>query len=118
MLRYNISENTQHSLDDTLKQIESTSNALKHQINTYKRASYDTIKKRKIYGIQVIQNTITLTETSIMNPAKWRFVELRSATIPTEWPMRYQMIKVFELIALLYVSPFVIYTSMFYKYLG
>ncbi|KAI7852719.1 hypothetical protein BDC45DRAFT_428652, partial [Circinella umbellata] len=97
----NIFENTQHSMDDTLKQIESTSNALKRQINLYKCASYDTIIKRKIYGIQVIQNTITLTETSIMNPAKWRFVEVRSATIPTTWAMRYQMLKVFELIAML-----------------
>ncbi|KAG2228028.1 hypothetical protein INT45_012052 [Circinella minor] len=85
-------------MDDTFKQIESTSNALKHQINLYKYGSYDAIIKRKIYGIQAIQNIITLTETSIMNPAKRRFL----ATIPTEWAMRYQMLKVFELIAMLY----------------
>lgn len=104
LTRSNTTENIQHSMDDTLKQLESTANALKQQINTYKSASYDTIKKQKTYGIQVIQNAITLTETSIMSPTKWRFIELRSATIPVAWAKRHQMIKLFELIATLHVS--------------
>ncbi|KAI8390985.1 uncharacterized protein BYT42DRAFT_628215, partial [Radiomyces spectabilis] len=68
----------------------------------YKSASYHTIQKCKTYGIQVIQNTITLTETSIISPSTWRFIDLRSATIPTNWTKRHQMLKLFVLIATLH----------------
>jgi hypothetical protein len=64
------------------------------------------MKKRKTYDIQVIQNTITLTETSILDPAKWRFIELRSASIPVSWSDRAQVVKVFGLIAALHISLF------------
>ncbi|KAI9316681.1 hypothetical protein BX666DRAFT_1858806 [Dichotomocladium elegans] len=93
-----------HTIDDTIKQLESTSSALKQQINTYKSASYQTLLKRKIYGIQVVQHTITLTETSVIDRKKWRFLEVRSATIPTTWAKRRQWTKVFELIPTLHVS--------------
>ncbi|KAI7890025.1 uncharacterized protein EV154DRAFT_552597 [Mucor mucedo] len=82
--------------------IEATTCGLKQQINSYKSASYQTIKRRKAFGIQVIQDTLTLTETSIIDPTKWRFVEVRSATIPVSWSDRSQIVKLFELVACLH----------------
>ncbi|KAI9006732.1 hypothetical protein CLU79DRAFT_824347 [Phycomyces nitens] len=99
----NLSENVTHSMNDTLEQIESTTASLEQQINIYKSASFETLKKRKSLGIQIIQNTLTLTETSIISPKKWRFVELRSAVIPTSWSSRAQLVKVFELVATLHI---------------
>lgn len=91
-------------MEDTLKQLESTANAMKHEINSYQSASYKTIKRRKIFRIHIIQDTMTLTETSVKDPQRYRFVEIRSAIIPTVWEKRKQWTKVFELIATLYAS--------------
>lgn len=86
-----------------MKQLESTSNALKHEINAYQFASYNTMKRRKIFGVHSIQDKITLTDTSIKDRNTWRFVELRSAVVPTCWAKRKQWTKVFEWTATLYV---------------
>lgn len=90
------------SLNPHLMHSKRRSTATNQQHNT-------TLKQRKIFGIHIIQNTMTLTETSIKNEKRYRFVELRTATVPTTWDKCMNWVKVFELIATLYVSN--IYTS-------
>lgn len=44
--------------------------------NGYQSAAYTTLKRRKIFGIHIIQNTMVLTESSIKDVQRYRFVEI------------------------------------------
>lgn len=77
---------------------------LKLEMLRYKYASFETMKKRQIYGLHLIENKVTLTSTNIINKKKWGFLEIRSAIIPKQWNDRKLFIKIFELLLALKVN--------------
>ncbi|KAI9103133.1 hypothetical protein DFS34DRAFT_646516 [Phlyctochytrium arcticum] len=93
-------EHMAHTLEDTLKLLESCVHSLKTEFLSHKDASFATMTQRKILGVQYIGGKITLTQLSLCPlTQKWKYLELRSAIIPMEWSQRYGWIKVFELVA-------------------
>lgn len=96
-------ENLEHTVDDSLKQIESTTGALKCQILHHLSAKYATLQNVKILGIQCVSDKMTLTSTSLEAEPKYKFLELRSANIPTSWNKRKCWMKVFEMLATIHV---------------
>lgn len=101
---YNRSDNHKHICEDTIKQINNTINCLKLELINYRRASIGTIQKRKTFGIQFINEKMTLSETFLTEEKKWAFILVRTAVIPTTFSKRKQLIKVFELLSKLLVS--------------
>ncbi|KAI8643339.1 hypothetical protein BD408DRAFT_342608 [Parasitella parasitica] len=92
---------TPHTIDDTYKQLKSTSNFLKYIITKYKMGSLKTLMKVQIPCISIIENCFTLCLTTVHNSTKWKFVEARSCTIPTTKAEKKQWVKVLEFFAFL-----------------
>ncbi|KAI7897115.1 uncharacterized protein EV154DRAFT_490493 [Mucor mucedo] len=92
---------TPHSIDDTYKQLKSTSDFMKYIIAKYKVGSLKTLMKIQIPCVSVIENCLTLCLTSVHDNSKWKFVEARTCTIPTTRAEKKQWIKVFEFLAFL-----------------
>jgi hypothetical protein len=57
-------ENIGHTISDTAKQISNTISMLKWFTMENMDAKFSTLKRVKIFGVQAIEKTITLTETS------------------------------------------------------
>ncbi|KAI9478413.1 MAG: hypothetical protein EXX96DRAFT_570806 [Benjaminiella poitrasii] len=91
-------ENVNHSLDDTLKLLAECSNALLHIIKHNKKASIDTMSKKRILGVQVIKQTLTLTKVTLSKSGKWKFIEVRSRRTPTFWELRGFWKSLFEML--------------------
>ncbi|KAI7897121.1 uncharacterized protein EV154DRAFT_580725 [Mucor mucedo] len=76
-------EATPHVVDDTYKQLKSSSDFLKYIITKYKMGSVTTLKKVQVPCVSIVENCLTLCLTTILNSEKWTFVEARSCIIPT-----------------------------------
>ncbi|KAL9559572.1 hypothetical protein MBANPS3_000357 [Mucor bainieri] len=93
--------NTSHIIDDTYKQLKSTSDFLKHLSSKYSMCSMQTLIKIKVPCVTVISNRLTLCLATIQSNSKWRFVEARSCIIPTIAKEKKAWIKAFEFLACL-----------------
>lgn len=67
---YSATENVDHMLEDTLKNLKNASDCLKALISEYKLASFSTFKKLKIFSIHVIQRNMTLVQYSTYSSQK------------------------------------------------
>lgn len=97
-----IQENISHTLEDTLKILVESNGALCYILNHFKNSRMKTALKETTFGVQVIKDTITLSKMNLKEDRLWKFVELRSANIPTNWSDRFNWVKMFELIATLF----------------
>lgn len=97
-------EDVNHTLEDTMKLISECNGALCYVLSQYNKCSFETALKRRTFGIQIIKNTITLSQMSLKKDLMWKFVELRAAHVPTSWDDRFDWMKMFELLATLYPS--------------
>ncbi|KAI7855409.1 hypothetical protein BDC45DRAFT_439245 [Circinella umbellata] len=97
------SENVGPTIEDTVKILECATSSLVHQQSKYKNASIETFKKLRVFSIHVIKNKITLSSTMLCDRYRWNHIELRSATIPSTWTHRLELLKYFELLATLMV---------------
>jgi hypothetical protein len=98
-----LKEHTTHTIEDSLKILECGVAALKKETIHYKNASLETFKKLKVYSVHVIKTQVTLCEMSLSDKDHWKFVEKRSATLPTDWDDRLGLIQYLELLATLFV---------------
>ncbi|KAI9355549.1 hypothetical protein BD770DRAFT_444646 [Pilaira anomala] len=76
--------------------IESSSGLLQENIG---HTLEDTLKLL----VELIKHTITHSKMNLKEDRLWKFVELRSADIPTNWSDRFNWVKMFELIATLFL---------------
>ncbi|KAI9031879.1 hypothetical protein CLU79DRAFT_694050 [Phycomyces nitens] len=90
-----------HTLNDTLKNMKSGSDNLKSFVSNYKKASFNTMKKTRVYTCHIIQNKMTLVRYRIKSASQWQVVECRSASIPLSFSGIVHYTKVFELFAFL-----------------
>lgn len=68
-------------------------------------ASYETLKKFKVFDVQMAERTITLTETSYDNESiKYLSKAVRTTRISIEYEERYNWLRMFELLAYLLVE--------------
>jgi hypothetical protein len=91
------SEDVAHTVDDTVKQIESTTGALKLELMKNLSASFETIKRREVLGVPCIVDKITLTPTSLNDRKVYKVLELRSALIPVRWNEHKKWVNFLEL---------------------
>ncbi|KAG0938528.1 hypothetical protein G6F30_007717 [Rhizopus arrhizus] len=97
-----IKENTAHTIEDSLKILECSVSALRKEVAHYKNASLETFKKLKVYSLQAIKNQVTLSEMSLYVKNYWKFIEKRSAKLPTNWNDRLCFVQYVELLATLF----------------
>ncbi|GAN01524.1 hypothetical protein MAM1_0008d00957 [Mucor ambiguus] len=98
-------EKIDHTISDTAKQISNTISTLKGFTMANMDASFETLRQVKIFGLQAIERTITLTETSYDEEStKYLYKVIRTARIPIEYEERYDWLRVFELLAYLLVE--------------
>lgn len=98
-----VKELVTHSIEDSLKILEYSVSALKNELMQYPNASLETVKKLKVYSLQVIRTNVTLCEMSVHDSGHWKFIEKRSAKIPTNWCDRVCYVQYIELLATLFV---------------
>lgn len=100
---YNNANGSSHALNDTLKNIKAASDNLKSFISNYKQASFNTLKRVRLYTCQIIENKMTLVRYMIKSPSQWQVVECCSASVPLTFSEAIKYTKVFHLFAFLYV---------------
>ncbi|KAI8150122.1 hypothetical protein BJV82DRAFT_10419 [Fennellomyces sp. T-0311] len=96
-----LQEDVVHTIEDSIKSIECATASLQTQAMRYKRASISTFKKLQVFSIHIIKNKMTLSTTMLNDPFTWSRIDLRSATIPTDWDDRICLMQYFELLAAL-----------------
>jgi hypothetical protein len=75
---------------------------LKSDIRSHLDASFVTMRKAEVYGIQSVRNSITLSKTQL-DGAQYGYIyqELRTVEIPTDYNKRHKWLKVMDLMAVL-----------------
>lgn len=68
-----------HTLEDTIKLVIECNGALSYILSQLNRCNFKTALKKSTFGIQVIKDTITVSQMQLKENLKWKFVELRSA---------------------------------------
>ncbi|KAI8969909.1 hypothetical protein BDF20DRAFT_888378 [Mycotypha africana] len=100
----NLTTNFDHTLEDSIKNVKSGTDAMKGIMCRYPNASRTTMEKVHVYSIHVIQKSITLVRYSLKNEKSWKAVECGSVTLPLVYKDRKQLIQVYDLFALLYAD--------------
>lgn len=80
---------------------------IKSNIQKNLDASFDTVFKTELYGVQSVRNSITLSKTSLTGIQGYIYQELRTTEIPVDYSQRHKWLKVMDLMAALLL----IYTS-------
>ncbi|KAG2221205.1 hypothetical protein INT45_000245 [Circinella minor] len=99
-------ENVPHTLGDTIKLLECSTNSLLVESKNYKDASYEAFKNLKVNTIHTIKNEITLNQVSVLDSSRWQSIQVRTCKVPNTWAQRSGYAKYFELIATIVISLF------------
>ncbi|GAB5587726.1 hypothetical protein Unana1_02626 [Umbelopsis nana] len=97
-------EDVQQTIDDSIKQISSMILMLKGLGNSHLNASFNTVMKTNVFGIQSIKTSIILSEIQVDEHGKFVYKEVRTAEIPTTYAQRNKWLRIFELLAYLLVG--------------
>lgn len=95
-------QNYTHSVEDCIKNVKNGTDSLKYIMSKYKEASLDTMKKLKVFSIQIIQTKMTLVCYQLSTSRKWKAYECGSAEIPLVWSKRKFLLGALEMFAYLY----------------
>lgn len=75
---------------------------LKSNVRKHLDASFETMCKVEVYGIQTVRNSITLSKTSLNDiQGGYIYQELRTTEIPVNYIQRHKWLKVMDLMAVL-----------------
>jgi hypothetical protein len=99
---YGKEQNYVHSIDDCIKNIKNGTDSLKFIMSKYKNASISTMKKVKIYSVQIIQTKMSLICYQLKNGQKWSCHECFDAEMPLQWSKRSLLLPVWEMFAFLH----------------
>ncbi|KAI8078900.1 uncharacterized protein BX664DRAFT_343018 [Halteromyces radiatus] len=97
-------ESVSKTVDDSIKQLSSMIAMLKGIANIHLNARFDTMLRTKIFGVQSIKTSIVLSEVQFDENAKFSYRQVRKAEIPTSYKQRNKWLRVFELLAYLFVA--------------
>ncbi|KAI9363126.1 hypothetical protein BD770DRAFT_464962 [Pilaira anomala] len=96
-------QNYTHIIEDCIKNIKNGTDSLKFIMSKYKDASIATMKKVKIYSVQIIQTKMSLVCYQLKNGRKWSCYEERfSPEMPLLWSKRNLLLPVFGMFAFLH----------------
>jgi hypothetical protein len=82
-------ENMTHSIEDSLKLLECGVSALRKELTHYPNTSLATFRKLKVFSLQIIKTQVTLSEVSLHDKQRWKFIE--------KSPLRYRQTGMKEL---------------------
>ncbi|KAG0162020.1 hypothetical protein DFQ28_003703 [Apophysomyces sp. BC1034] len=89
-------EKVSKTVDDSVKQISSMIAMLKGMASSHRNASFATMLKTKVFGLQSIKTTLVLSEVQFTEQGKFTYNQLRTAEIPTSYMQRSKWLRVFE----------------------
>lgn len=95
-------QNYTHSIQDCIKNIKNGTDSLKFIMTKYKDASIATMKKVKVYSVQIIQTKMSLVCYQLKNGQKWSCYECFSADMPLSWSKRTLLLPVLEMFGFLH----------------
>lgn len=98
-----IKENTTHSIEDSLKIFECSVASLRKEASHYPHASLKSLKLLNVFSLHVIKTQVTLCEMVLSNNNKWKFIERRTACIPTNRNDLIGFVQYLELLTTLFV---------------
>lgn len=99
---YGKEQNYVHSIEDCIKNIKNGTDSLKFIMSKYKNASISTMKKVKIYSVQIIQTRMSLFCYQLKDGQKWSCHECLTAEMPLQWSKRSLLLPVWEMFAFLH----------------
>lgn len=99
---YSEQQNYNHSVEDCLKNIKNGTDSLKYVMSKFKNASINTMKKMKIFSVQIINTKMTLICYQLHSGNKWQAYECCSCTMPLLNNQKSLLIPVFEMFAYLF----------------
>ncbi|CAO3690668.1 unnamed protein product [Rhizopus stolonifer] len=91
--------NVTHSVEDSIKQIKSATDFLTYLKARFQDSSARTFTKLRTPTLLLIRNQLTMTTTSLDLNGKWQVVDVRTATVPTTKEGKFNLVRVFELLA-------------------
>ncbi|KAI8640747.1 hypothetical protein BD408DRAFT_444847 [Parasitella parasitica] len=91
--------NVTHSVEDSIKQIKSATDFLTFLKARFQDSSAYTFTRLRTPTLLLIRNQLTMTTTSLDWNGKWQVVDVRTATVPTTKEGKFNLIKLFELLA-------------------
>jgi len=99
---YGKEQNYTHSVEDCIKNLKNGTDSLKYIMSKYKNASISTMKKVKIYSVQIIQTNMSLVCYQLKNGQKWSCYECFAAEVPLLWSKRSLWLPVLEMFGFLH----------------
>ncbi|KAI8878000.1 hypothetical protein K501DRAFT_196887, partial [Backusella circina FSU 941] len=100
----NTTTNIEHTLEDSMKNLKSATDALVNIMCRYPNASITTLKKIHVYSIHIIQTKITAIQYSWKNQQTWSALECASTLLPVTFEERKSLIQVYDLLSFIYVN--------------
>ncbi|CAO3616782.1 unnamed protein product [Mucor hiemalis] len=95
-------QNYTHSIEDCIKNAKNGTDSLKYIMPKYKQVSLDTMKKLRIFSIQIIQTKMTLVCYQLPTSRKWKAYGCGSAEIQLVWSKQKFLLGALEMFAYLY----------------
>lgn len=95
-------QNYTHSIEDCIKNIKNGTDSLKYIMCKYKNASITTMKKVKIYSIQITQTKMSLICYQLKDGRRWSCYECFSPEMPLLWSRRSTLLPILEMFAFLH----------------
>lgn len=99
---YGKEQNYVHSMEDCIKNIKNGTDSLKFIMSKYKHATITTMKKVKIYSVQIIQTSMSLVCYQLKDGQRWSCYECFTVEMPLSWSKRSLLLPVLEMFAFLY----------------
>ncbi|OBZ81957.1 hypothetical protein A0J61_09995 [Choanephora cucurbitarum] len=91
-----------HVLEDSLKNVQSATDAIKSIMCAFPNASTKTMKEIKVFSAHLIQTKLTLLKYSVKNKSTYKVVECSSALLPTTFEEKNYLIAVYDIFAFIY----------------
>lgn len=91
--------NVTHSVGDSIKQIKSAADFFTYLKARFQDSSVHTFTKLRTPTLLLIRNQLTMTTASLDWNGKWQVIDVRTAIVLTTKEGKFNLIKVFELLA-------------------
>lgn len=93
-----------HTVESTIKLIETESQCLIDGMGNNRLASFKTFRRRRVLSLHCIKNKLSLSSTRALNQERWGCALIRPCIAARDWKERIHWMKVFELFVKMHVS--------------
>lgn len=94
-----LQKNTQHTTNDSMKQLQNLSDILHQERSYYLQASLPSLNRHKVFRFQVVKTIITIATVRSAEDGRLLYEETRHCQIPSTFSERFRWLYVFDMLA-------------------